>query len=230
MPIISLKCPNCGAALDVNDSLERIQCNFCGNVCVLSEALTQKQVIDESHKLKPYLDLAESSMRSGDYAGCEEYADKAIEIDGKNAYAWYLKACGSEGVREGSGNVFLERALQYCDSESLRERIECFRQNPDSLIKRKTETRKLKIDASAADRRFMKDKFTVYVDKEKAAVVKGGDTATVRLPLGKHEISMRINSQMMKAFKRKIMVDDDNFKLKIARDGDGNFSWELDEY
>ena len=230
MPMISLKCPNCGAALDVNDSLEKIQCNYCGNVCILSEALTQKQVIDESHKLKPFLDLAESSMQSGDYARCEEYADKAIEIDGKNAYAWYLKACGSEGLREGSGDVFLDKALQYCDNESLRKRIGYVKQNPGSLIKRKIKTRRLKIDASAADKRFMKDRFIVYVDKDKVAIIKGGDTTTVQLSVGKHEVSMRINSQVMKAFKRKVTVDDSDLRLKISRDKEGNFSWDLDEY
>ncbi len=228
MPIISMKCPNCGASLDVNDSLEKIQCNFCGNICILSEALAQKQIIDESHKLKPFLELAESSMESRDYTKCIEYADKAIEIDVKNAYAWYLKGCGSEGMKEGSGQIFFAKAKLYCDDESLMEKIEVAEQKPNLLVKQPS--RKLKIDASGASKRFMKDKFTIYLDKEKVAIIKGGDIASVPLPLGKHEISMRINSQVMKSFKRKITVDEDNFKLKITRDGGGNFFWDLDEY
>ena len=228
MAIISMTCPNCGADLQVNDSLERMYCNFCGKMCILSEALAQKQVIDESHKVGPFLEIAETSMRSRDYARCAEYADRAIEIDDKNAYAWYLKGCGAEGMREGSGETFFLKARSYCADPALRERIERALSNPDSLVVRPS--KKLKIDASAADKKFMKDKFTIYVDGDKTIVVKGGDIATVPLSSGKHEISLRLNSELMKAFKRKISVDDNNYKLKVIKNRDGSYSWGLDEF
>ena len=228
MPIISLKCPNCGANLGANDTLERIQCNYCGNTCVLSEAIAQKQVIDESHKLKPFLELAESSMQSRDYGKCSEYADRAIEIDGKNAYAWFLKGCGAEGTKEGSGETYFEKAKTYCTDDVLKERIESALKDPDSVVKRPS--RKLKIDAGGADKRFGKDKFTIYIDKEKAAVVKGGDTTSVPISVGKHEVSLKVNSALMKEFKRKITVDDCNYKLKIVRNKDKSYSYDLDEF
>ena len=228
MPMISLKCPNCGADLEANESLERIQCNYCGTVSVLSEAIAQKQVLDESHKLKPFLELAESSMASRDYARCAEYADKAIEIDGTNAYAWFLKGCGAEGVTEGSGEIFFEKAKSYCTDDVLRSRIESALANPDSVVRRPS--RKLKIDAGAADKRFGKDKFSIYIDKEKVAAVKGGETTSVPISMGKHEVSLKVNSGLLKDFKRKIAVDDSNYKLKIVRNKDKTYSFDLDEF
>ena len=226
--MISLQCPKCGANLEANDSLEKAYCNYCGNMCIISEALTQKQVIDESHKLKPFLDLSESSLRSGDYERCIEFADKAIEIDGRNAQAWYLKGCASEGIRRDSGRPYFEMADRYCTDPELKSRIAKAANNPEDYVK--VRGKKLRIDASGADKRFFKDKFSVYIDKEKVAVVEGGETASVQISLGKHEISMRTNSHTFKDFKRKVLVDDRDLRLRIVKNKDKTISWELDEY
>ena len=223
-----MRCPNCGAEMQVNDSLERMCCNYCGNICILSEAIAHRQVVDESHKVRPFLEIAESSMRSRDYAKCADYADRALEIDEKNAYAWYLKGCGAEGMREGSGEIFFLKARACCGDPNLRARIENALANPSSIVVRPS--KKLKIDASSADKRFMKDKFTIYIDGEKTIIVKGGDIVTVPLPQGRHEVSLRLNSELMKAFKRKIAVEDNNYKLKVIKSKDGNYSWDLDEF
>ncbi len=228
MPIISMKCPECGAELKVNDTLEKMYCNYCGNMFILSEALAQRQVIIESHKVEPFLEIAETSMRSRDYARCAEYADKAIEIDSRNAYAWYLKGCGAEGMREGSGEMFFLKARGLCGDTALMKRIDDALSNPDAQVVRSS--RKLKIDVSVADKRFFKDKFSVYIDGDKVAVVHGGDIASVPLSRGKHEVSVRINSQTFKAFKRKISVDDNNYKLKAIKNKDSDYSWDLDEF
>jgi predicted RNA-binding Zn-ribbon protein involved in translation (DUF1610 family) len=227
MPIISMRCPNCGAELKVNDSLEKLYCNYCGNLFILPEAMAQKQVIDETHKVKPFLEIAETSLGSKDFARCAEYADRAIEIDGRNAYAWYLKGCGSEGMRRGSGEIFFLRARDYCSDPALGARISRALADPDSHVPR--QSRKLKVDMTAADKRFMKDKFSIYLDKEKVAVVQGGDIMSVPLEQGKHEVSVRVNSQMAKAFKRRISVEDNNYRLKVIKDKDKSYSWDLDE-
>ena len=228
MPIISMRCPNCGANLQVNDSLEKMYCNFCGNMCILSEAMAQRQVIDETHKVKPFLEIAETSLRSKDFSRCAEYADRAIEIDGKNAYAWFLKGCGAEGMREGSGETFFLKARSYCHDAALSEKIRMALENPNTQISRPS--RKLKIDATAADKRFMKDKFSIYIDGDKVAVVQGGDIMSIPIDHGKHEVSVRVNSQMMKAFKRKVSVEDNNYKLKVIKNKDKTISWDLDEF
>ena len=61
--------------------------------------------------------------------------------------------------------------------------------------------------------------------KDKVVMVHGGDIVSVPLSRGKHEVSVRINSQTFKAFKRKISVDDNNYRLKAIKDKDKDYSW-----
>ena len=68
-------------------------------------------------------------------------------------------------LREGSGDIYFERAIDYCRDESQRLRIEQAIKHPDSVVTRPG--KKLKIDAGGADKRFMKDKFSVYIDGER---------------------------------------------------------------
>ena len=61
-------------------------------------------------------------------------------------------------------------------------------------------------------------------------MVEGGETASVPISLGKHEISMRTNSHTFKDFKRKVLVDDRDLRLRIVKNKDKSISWELDDY
>ena len=130
-------------------------------------------------------------------------------------------------MKEGSGETFFLKAKSYCDDDDLNEKIDRAIDRPESVVTRPS--KKLKIDASGTDKKLMKDKFAVFIDKEKVAVIKGGDITNVTLPLGKHEIAVRVNSQMTKAFKRTVSVEDNNYKLKIFGGKDKDFIFDLDE-
>lgn len=53
MKTIKLKCEKCGAKLEVNSDLDKIQCNYCGNeILIDDEATTVKRVEDAKLKAR----------------------------------------------------------------------------------------------------------------------------------------------------------------------------------
>ncbi len=200
MAIIPMKCTKCGASLEVNDSLERGYCNYCGQTFLVADVLQRKQVIDESHKLGPLLDLAETALKSREYVKCGEHCDSAILIDGKNARAWYLKGCAAEGLKRGSGAPFFEKSREY---------------GGDYKYVRQAEVRRFRITIDKAGT-LMQPKVNIYVDKELVAQVKCGDMEDVTITEGKHLVSLKQNMAVKTAWKQNIIVGDDNVHLKLV--------------
>ena len=62
MKLIKMKCENCGATLDVNKSLERIVCNYCGAEIIIDDDATKLKRIEEA-KLKARKDNFEQELK-----------------------------------------------------------------------------------------------------------------------------------------------------------------------
>lgn len=72
MKIIQLKCPSCGASLNVSDSLKSFTCNFCGTTTLLDD-----EIIRIEHTIKN-LDNEEVYKKIDGYLKLG-YLDEAIE-------------------------------------------------------------------------------------------------------------------------------------------------------
>ena len=48
MKLIKLKCENCGAMLEVNKDLDKINCNFCGQEILIDDAATEIRRVEDA--------------------------------------------------------------------------------------------------------------------------------------------------------------------------------------
>lgn len=90
MSLVNVKCPNCGAEIQLDSSREEGFCSYCGSKVLVKEAIN-KVKIDKSGDIQNFLQLAESALNSNNYEECLTYANKALEVDSNNSRAWILK-------------------------------------------------------------------------------------------------------------------------------------------
>lgn len=95
MSLVSVKCPNCGASIQLDDSRQEGFCSYCGSKVKVQEAIS-KIKIDKSGEIQNYLNLASSSVEANNGQEALDYANKALEADSSNANAWYLKMQGTQ--------------------------------------------------------------------------------------------------------------------------------------
>jgi len=82
MKLISLKCPSCGAKLEVNESLEKFTCNFCGVTTMLDdESIVVKNI---SSKLESHINELKDYYENGNYEKCYKIAEELKQEYPKN--------------------------------------------------------------------------------------------------------------------------------------------------
>lgn len=87
MSLVNVKCPNCGAEIQLDSSREEGFCSYCGSKVIIQEA-TNKVKIDKSEEIQNLLQLAEHASKNKNYEECMTYAKKALEVDANNCRAW----------------------------------------------------------------------------------------------------------------------------------------------
>jgi DNA-directed RNA polymerase subunit RPC12/RpoP len=90
MSVVSAKCPNCGASIQLDNEKEEGFCSYCGSKLKVQEAVSIIK-IDNSKNLQNYISLAENALKSGNGEEGYKYANKSLEIDATNGRAWFLK-------------------------------------------------------------------------------------------------------------------------------------------
>lgn len=85
MGTVSIKCPNCGGALELDDSKEFGYCIFCGTQVHIQDEKTRVEVsgsvkLDESDKYSNYLTLATRAFEARNMSEAYTYYTKALEI------------------------------------------------------------------------------------------------------------------------------------------------------
>lgn len=96
MKIVNVKCPGCGASIQLDADRETGFCSFCGSTVKVQEAI-QKIKFDNTDLIKNNLILAETALESKEYEKCVAIADKVLEADTNNSKAWLLKLKGLTG-------------------------------------------------------------------------------------------------------------------------------------
>ena len=90
MSLVDVKCPNCGASIQLDNGREFGFCSYCGSKVQLQQAVNKIQ-IDKSGDIQSYIDLSKSSIEAGNGQEAYDYANKALELSTQNTDAWFLK-------------------------------------------------------------------------------------------------------------------------------------------
>ena len=123
MPVVQIVCPKCGGDVELEDSREFGFCMYCGTKIMISEMITQKIRIDESHKVDSWLSFCESDMSTMDYDSLEKHAEKILENDKSNHMGWYYKGVAQIGLGKFDGGYdSWIKSVQNChDGKKLKE-------------------------------------------------------------------------------------------------------------
>lgn len=97
MATVSIKCPNCGGALELDDSKEFGFCIFCGTQVHIQDEKTRVEVsgsvkLDESDKYSNYLTLATRAFEARNMSEAYTYYTKALEIKQNDYLPVFRKA------------------------------------------------------------------------------------------------------------------------------------------
>ena len=125
MSLVDIKCPNCGASIQLDNSRESGFCSYCGSKVQIQEAIN-KIKIDRSGDIEKYLSIGFAATEMGNGQEAYDYANKVLKIDSQNAEAWELKMSGI-GCMPGynchqmvaAGN----KALELTTSSEIRNRV-----------------------------------------------------------------------------------------------------------
>ena len=129
MSLIDVKCPNCGASIQLDDNREFGFCSYCGSKVQLQNPTVNKIVIDKSGDVQTYLDLAQAAIDADNGIEAYNYANKALEFDAKNAKGWYMKmqALGLLGtLRDLKCNEVIaagQKAIEYANSPEMELKV-----------------------------------------------------------------------------------------------------------
>ncbi|MBI4646068.1 MAG: tetratricopeptide repeat protein [Bacteroidia bacterium] len=135
--LISQKCSSCGASLDIESSLTKIKCMYCGStfqvIRPLKVSSSANSSLSEENKQK-YINIAkilEKSMLANNFQEAYDYCNKLLEMDTDNADVWIDKAICAYWLSSDNKIIFsqakeittyLNTARQINqDSEKLKE-------------------------------------------------------------------------------------------------------------
>ena len=90
MSLVNVKCPNCGASIQLDNERADGFCSYCGSKIKVQEAINLIR-IDKSGDLQNFLNLAQSAIDGNNGKEALAYANKALELDSSNGDAWFIK-------------------------------------------------------------------------------------------------------------------------------------------
>ena len=122
--LVAAKCTNCGGSLTVNPNLEAAICPFCNTPYIVEKAINNYRITNnyigtqiniEGVSSDNLIELAESSLKAGNYSEAMSYADRALETDPSSIKGWIvkIKAAGYDidGDRTSEITSFIDAAL-----------------------------------------------------------------------------------------------------------------------
>ncbi|MBR5850775.1 MAG: hypothetical protein IKZ12_06940 [Alistipes sp.] len=92
MGIVSLKCPSCGASLQLDDAMQNAFCAYCGGQIKVQQEIRNIK-LDKSADLANLLVLIKEDVEAGDYELAQSRVQKALEIDPQSPDLWYYNLC-----------------------------------------------------------------------------------------------------------------------------------------
>lgn len=100
MPLISLRCPNCGASIEFSEDAKIGYCMHCGNkVAIMEDA--RKVEIEYGSTVDNWRKLCVDAFNHGDYIEAKEYANRILEVNFEDQIAREVK----EAIRQGRDSL-----------------------------------------------------------------------------------------------------------------------------
>ncbi len=90
MGFVALKCPSCGADIEIDDSREFGFCSYCGTKIMQDKIVVEHTgsiKIDRSRETNNLLARASDFMRIGNYEDAERYYNRVLDYDCDNEVA-----------------------------------------------------------------------------------------------------------------------------------------------
>lgn len=117
--LVAANCTNCGAALQVDSSLQAAVCPFCNTPYIVEKAIQNFNItnnyIVKGANVENLLSLADNSLKAGKFSEASSYADRALETDPTSINAWIYKILAAgfdiEGDRSSEISSYVESAL-----------------------------------------------------------------------------------------------------------------------
>ena len=113
MAFVAVKCPNCGASLQMDDSKESCFCSYCGTKVErerININVSGKVIIDQSDRLENIRKLADAAFANQNYSEAYSYYAKMLEISSEDVHASFRKGICA-GYLPLSGPNFREREV-----------------------------------------------------------------------------------------------------------------------
>ena len=91
MQLITAKCPDCGADLNIPEGSLNVTCEYCGSNILVTDVLGSNSVMQNC------MTLAYAALKNEDYKEAYGHFNSALETDMKSSGAWFGKAlCAGE--------------------------------------------------------------------------------------------------------------------------------------
>ncbi len=109
--MINLRCPSCGANLELSDHMGMAHCEYCGTKIFLHD-----EDSNDGRRYQNYLELLDAAVEAQNYQEIIYYSNKALEIDSTNPELWIKKALAvcnlstEEKQRYDEAKEYLEKA------------------------------------------------------------------------------------------------------------------------
>ena len=72
--LVPAKCPSCGAQLELDDNMKRVECEFCKSTIIVDEAI-QKYQVELTGKVKTTKDYSDKIETARKYMKLKKYDD-----------------------------------------------------------------------------------------------------------------------------------------------------------
>lgn len=123
MGLVSAKCPNCGADIQVDESRTTGFCQYCGSSIEIQSAI-QLVKIDKSDDYDNFIKLAREAAKVANFDEALSYVKKALEISPQSSLAWKMKMFYMAGVPEIEPNAKYITGNYFYDIRAAQELIE----------------------------------------------------------------------------------------------------------
>lgn len=110
MALVACRCPHCGGEVQIDDTLTRGFCMYCGTEIINDNAVVGHVTVDKSTELNNTLVLTKALLEVQNWKEAKGKVEEILTIDVNCSDAWYMKALLSRVDQdEVAYNKFVEK-------------------------------------------------------------------------------------------------------------------------
>lgn len=128
MNLVNVKCPNCGAEIQLDGDRVEGFCSYCGAKVQVQEAFSVMKA-GKASEIQNFISLANAALEVNNGEEAYTYANKVLEIELQNSEGWYLKmvALGALAILKDlkCDDILAagKKAMEYDTSDDMKQRV-----------------------------------------------------------------------------------------------------------